>query len=318
MENIEAEQRGSAGGVVKSGGWSAGRTDSPRPLKSAPNGLLNSNAAPSTPNRLVESVRANGGPLFTPGSPGGKSDAGSAVGDSPASRRIRYLGPGMSPRRMLNKGRSSEKPAFTIDVAEQSEPKRQRLDADEDMPQATTNQNSATGSPMQIDTPTPTPPKPRNVEKAKNTATPARPSPLGQSPAETRESSPRDAASIAQGKKRAADIVKELMREEIGPIESLDKRDYIVINPYDLASPSAASQKSDATSSSLSRSISRTATPKKSILRSSLRSSTSTPLSGAAAKLEAHKPGRKLTTLELLEGKKPVSAFILIRGASLC
>ena len=112
MENIEAEQRGTTGGAVKSGGWSAGRTDSPRPVKSAPNGITPFNTAvPSTPNRLVESVRASGGPLFTPGSPGGRSEAGSAAGDSPASRRIRYLGPGMSPRRMLNKGRTSEKPS---------------------------------------------------------------------------------------------------------------------------------------------------------------------------------------------------------------
>ena len=313
MENIEAEQQEStAGGPIKIGGWSAGRTDSPRPLKSAPNGFSTSNVAPSTPNRLVETVRAKGGPLFTPGSPGVRSEASSAAGDSPASRRIRYLGPGMSPRRMLNKGRSSEKPIFTSDVAEQSEPKRQRLDVDIEMLQDSDNLLSATGSPMQIDTPTPTPPRNRTIEKAKNTSTPARPSPLGQSPADTRESSPRDAASVAQGKKRAADIVKELMREEIGPIESLSKQDYIVINPYDLASPSASSQKSDTLSSSLSKSVSRTATPKKSILRSSLRSSTSTPLSGAAAKLEAHKPGRKLTTLELLEGKKPVSTCALL------
>lgn len=307
MENMEAEQRGVVP-AAKTGGWSAGNANSPRPVKSLANGLQTPGVAPSTPNGLVDSVRGTNGALFSVGSPARRSEAGSAGGDSPASRRIRYLGPGMSPRRMQNKSRASDRPAFATDVAEESEPKRQKVDtAVIDTPQKPENQSTSTStsaSPMQVDTPAPSPPKSRALEKAKGTMTPSRPSPLGQSTVTT--SSPREDDSVAQGKKRAADIVKELMQEEIGSLESLSKRDYMVINPYDVGTPGSTSQRSEA-SSSLSKSISRTATPKKSILRSSLRSSTSTPLSGAAAKLEAHKPGRKLTTLELLEGKKPVS-----------
>lgn len=305
MENIEAEQKGIRS-AVKTGGWSAGLAESPRPVKAIPNGVSAVPLEPATPNRLVESVRGNGGPMFTVGTPGARSDAGSIGGESPASRRIRYLGPGMSPRRMLSKGRTSEKPSFASDVAEESEPKRQKVDDTPNTPQRVENQTPASGSPMQIDTPAPTPPRIRALEKAKSTNTPARPSPLGQSPESTAPTSPREDDCVAQGKKRAAEIVKELMQEELGSIESLNKRDYMVINPYDISTPGSTSQQSDL-SSSLSRSVMRSATPKKSILRSSLRSSTSTPLSGAAAKLEAHKPGRKLTTLELLEGKKPVS-----------
>lgn len=308
MENIEAEQRGVTS-TTKTGGWSAGLGESPRPFKAIPNGASTGQSGPVTPNRLVESVRGTGGPLFSTGTPGGRSDAGSVGGESPASRRIRYLGPGMSPRRMFNKSRASDKPAFATDVAEESEPKRQKVDDAPNTPQNVDNQTPAFGSPMQIDTPAPTPPRIRALEKAKGTSTntPARPSPLGQSPNSTLPASPREESSVAQGKRRAADIVKELMQEEIGPLESLNKRDYMVINPYDISTPGSASQQSDGASSSLSNSVMRSATPKKTILRSSLRSSTSTPLSGAAAKLEAHKPGRKLTTLELLEGKKPVS-----------
>jgi hypothetical protein len=146
------------------------------------------------------------------------------------------------------------------------------------------------------------------LEKTKSIATPARPSPLSRSAESPAPPSPREQQSIEQGKRRAADIVKELMEKEIGPIETLSKRDYMVINPYDLT---PATSTPAAPTSSLSKSVSRSATPKKSILRSSLKGSASTPLSGAAAKLEAYKPGRKLTTLELLEGKRPVSSLTI-------
>ena len=304
MEDMEAEQTGP--NVTRGTGWTAGMpVDSPRQVKSIRDSQAP--AGPSTPNRLVDSIRGSPAPLFSVGSPGGRSELGVNGGESPASRRIRYLGPGMSPKRMLNKSRTMDKPQFTSDVAEESEPKRRKKDTAPESPtQSTTPQEQ---SPFQTSVaPTPTPARSRLLDKTKTASTPAKPSPLGQSADSPTPASPRDQQVIDSGKRRAADIVKELMEKEIGPIETLSKRDYMVINPYDLPSPSATAR-SDAASSSLSKSISRNATPKKSILRSSLKGSTSTPLSGAAAKLEAYKPGRKLTTLELLEGKRPVSPF---------
>jgi hypothetical protein len=304
MEDMEAEQPVNIGQRT---GWTAGMpVDSPRQVKSIRESQAP--AGPSTPNRLVDSIRGSPGPLFSVGSPGGRSELGVNGGESPASRRIRYLGPGMSPKRMLNKSRTMDKPQFTSDVAEESEPKRQKKDTAPESPtQVTTPQELS--SFQTLAAPTPTPAKSRLLEKTKNASTPAKPSPLSRS-ADSPTASPRDQQSIDSGKRRAADIVKELMEKEIGPIETLSKRDYMVINPYDLPSPSTAAR-SDAASSSLSRSISRNATPKKSILRSSLKGSTSTPLSGAAAKLEAYKPGRKLTTLELLDGKRPVCRSVI-------
>jgi hypothetical protein len=300
MEDIEAEQ---PNGSSSQNRWTAG-IDSPRQVKSIRESQAP--AGPSTPNRLVDSVRGSPGPLFSVGSPA-RSDAG-ANGESPASRRIRYLGPGMSPKRMLNKSRTSEKPLFTSDVAEESEPKRQKTEAAPTTPES--HASSIEPSPSKPPVPSFTS---RALDRTKNLSTPARPSPLSRVNSPT-TASPKEQQSIESGKRRAADIVKELMEKEIGPIETLSKRDYMVINPYDLPS-SAATSRSDSTSS-LSKSVSRNATPKKSILRSSLKGSTSTPLSGAAAKLEAYKPGRKLTTLELLDGKRPVSFLELIRQYS--
>lgn len=289
MEDIEAEQPNSSSSQNR---WTAG-IDSPRQVKS----IRETQAAgPSTPNRLVDSIRRSPGPLFSVGSPA-RSEAG-PNGDSPASRRIRYLGPGMSPKRMLNKSQNSDKPLFTTDIAEESEPKRQKTEATPTTPES--NATSQEPSPSKPPVPSFTS---RALDRTKNLSTPAKPSPLSRVNSPT-PASPREQQSIDSGKRRAANIVKELMEKEIGPIETLSKRDYMVINPYDL--PSAATSRSDL-NSSLTRSASRSATPKKSILRSSLKGSTSTPLSGAAAKLEAYKPGRKLTTLELLDGKRPVS-----------
>ena len=291
MEDIEAEQ---PNGSSSQNRWTAG-IDSPRQVKSI---RESQPAGPSTPNRLVDSIRGSPGPLFSVGSPA-RSESG-PNGDSPASRRIRYLGPGMSPKRMLNKSRSSDKPLFTSDIAEESEPKRQKTEVAPTTPESNT---SASQDPLPSKPPVPSFTS-RALERTKNLSTPAKPSPLSRVNSPT-PASPREQQSIDSGKRRAADIVKELMEKEIGPIESLSKRDYMVINPYDLPSSSATSRAD--LNSSLSKSVSRNATPKKSILRSSLKGSTSTPLSGAAAKLEAYKPGRKLTTLELLEGKRPVS-----------
>lgn len=211
----------------------------------------------------------------------------------------------MSPKRMLNKPRNSDKPLFSSDVAEESEPKRQKTEAAPTTPES--NSSSQEPSPSKPSVPSFTS---RALDRTKNLSTPAKPSPLSRVNSPT-PASPREQQSIDSGKRRAADIVKELMEKEIGPIETLNKRDYMVINPYDL--PSSAATARSELNSSLSRSISRNATPKKSILRSSLKGGTSTPLSGAAAKLEAYKPGRKLTTLELLDGKRPVSFGLYYR-----
>jgi hypothetical protein len=304
MEEMEAEQNGTIASG-RSNGWTAA-VNSPRQVKtlrSAP-----APAGPSTPNRLVHSIRDSPGPLFAVGSPGGRGETSGA--ESPASRRIRYLGPGMSPKRMLSKTRTpSDKPLFTSDVAEESEPKRQKLQDAPETPDRPFNPSQTSPSPS-VASPLPPSMANRALDKVKSVSTPAKPSPLSRSTGSTPPQSPREQESIQQGKRRAADIVKELMEEELGPIETLNKRDYMVINPYDM-SPASTSQGSDA--AALTRSVSKTATPRKSILRSSLKSSSSTPLSGAAAKLEAYKPGRKLTTLELLEGKRPVSTACTLR-----
>lgn len=303
MEEMEAEQ-GGAGSSNTNHGWTAA-VDSPRQIKTlrtAP-----TTAGPSTPNRLANSIRDSPGPLFSVGSPARRGDANGV--ESPASRRIRYLGPGMSPKRMLDKNRTpSDKPVFNSDVAEESEPKRQKLQDSPETPNKAHADSPMTPTPS-ITTPLPPSMANRAIDKLKSTSTPAKSSPLSRSTGSTPPQSPREQESIQQGKRRAADIVKELMEEEIGPIETISKRDYMVINPYDLASPASTSKTPEA--AALTRSISKSATPKKSILRSSLRSSTSTPLSGAAAKLEAYKPGRKLTTMELLEGKRPVGPVAL-------
>ena len=105
------------------------------------------------------------------------------------------------------------------------------------------------------------------------------------------------------GKRRAADIMKALIDEDLTSMPPSKRRD-MIINPYDTPRISPSSSPSG-TPSPISKTFS-IASPRRSVLRATLKES---PKRGAAAKLEANKTfsNRKLTTLEMATGKQPVS-----------
>ena len=280
----------------QTGGWSAGVfSETPRAIRP----LRHSNGFGSThetPSRITNVFGTPGAPF----SVGTKTPIGSTF----AERRITYLGPGMSPRRMFPKNKSGLKPLFNLDFSiDESASKKRKTDENHagineetignhqlllhglnnsvSMPDLTTSVDKKS---------------PLTDAESKGSVTPG---PAFHSSHDI--IAPRPSA-VAIGKKRAADIMRELIDEELGQVEEHKQHDQLVINPYDTES----SPSSLAPTPSTPRSPMRSTTPRKSVLRSSLRGN-DTPKRGAAAKLESHRSGRKLTTLEILQGKRPVS-----------
>ncbi len=280
----------------RTGGWSAGTFSATprtiRPLRGS-NGL---DSVDNTPLRPTNSFGTSGA-TFSLG-----TNTPVAGPSTSQQRRITYLGPGMSPRRMFPENKSNVKPLFDLESPnEENTPKKRRVDEEtkgSDVP-TRNSKIKVNGLSNSASMPDLVHENQNGLSASKGSSkgpyTPGRPSPLTANPASPRQD------VVAIGKKRAADIMKELIDEEIGTVEETKEPDYMVINPYDTES----SASSPAPSPSTPRSPIRSSTPQKSVLRSSLRGKEK-PKRGAAAKLEAHRSGRKLTTLEILQGKRPV------------
>lgn len=281
--------------TFKTDGWSAGTFSATpraiRPLRKT-NGLENVESTPVRP----ESPFGSPGPAFSIG-----IDTPLASTTTPTQRRVTYLGPGMSPRRMFPKPASGLKPLFNLDLSPEGESayKKRRTEDGEDL-HGVSNQSvlsRSNGFSNSVSMPSLAFPNGTGANLDKSQAhIPERPSFGDQNPVVPRQ----DAVTV--GKKRAADIMKELIDEEIGPNNGASQPDYMVINPYDTESSASPSTPTPSTP----RSPMRSATQRRSVLRSSLRGN-ETSKRGAAAKLEAHRSGRKLTTLEILQGRRPVS-----------
>ena len=96
--------------------------------------------------------------------------------------------------------------------------------------------------------------------------------------------------------------MRDLIETEIGPVDG--SVEPMVINPYDMgATDEIEMVEAPPFSIGPGTSTPRHGTPRRSILRSSIRRS-GTPKRGAAAKLDLHRSGRKLTTIEILQGKR--------------
>ncbi|KAL7418447.1 hypothetical protein Q5752_006905 [Cryptotrichosporon argae] len=264
---------------TRAAGWSAGSYTTPR------------TAGTSTPVQ-VRPFATTPGPAFSMGT----------VPASPTPRKV-YLGPGMSPRRLQPKQKSGLKPLFSFDEPEASGLKKRRTDEFVDKtpaPPVPPLPTSIPAAPSPVPHPAAAVP---TLSRPAASSTPVRPSPLSQSTAAS--PTPRDEI-VQRAKKRAADIMREVIDVEIGPLDAAPAP--IVFNPYEgdarRASPPAASASASAAA--------KTGTPRKSTsasaLRSSIRSS-GTPSRGAAEKIERLKDsGRKLTTLEKVSGFRPNSA----------
>ena len=302
IETLTANMRsesvvGSPRRTDQTGGWSAGVfSETPkaiRPLR-YPNGFASLTS--ETPSRITN--------VF--GTPGAPFSAGtnSPTASTSDKRRITYLGPGMSPRRMFPKNKSGLKPLFNLDFSiDERASKKRKTEEGQLGINSEINGNGqllSHGLSSSVSMPDLTTSVDRKFlltdVEAKGSVTPGPASHFSQGIIAARPS------AVAIGKKRAADIMKELIDEELGEIEAHRQHDQLVINPYDTES----SPSSLAPTPSTPRSPMRSTTPRKSILRSSLRGN-ETPKRGAAGKLEAHRSGRKLTTLEILQGKRPVS-----------
>lgn len=294
--NIEAENVNQREGEVHTpnkaemrlGGWSAGTPrETPRYTKAMP-GL-----GESTP--VASSVYNTPGSAFALGS----STPLKGTPSKANPYQVRYLGPGMSPRRMLGKATSSSgiKPLFQFSVPAQDESatKKRRVKGTDTLevevvPSTPSKTLSGTQSMPNLAAILASP---AVNDKGKSRAAPH---PLSQSITST---PPRD--PVAVGKRRAADIMLSLIEEQTAPIEAAKANGAhtsdIIINPYDVTTPQSAAPSTPASKASHD-------TPRKSILRSSVRE---TPMRGAAAKLEANR-GRPLSTLERASGVKPWAA----------
>ncbi|RSH91868.1 hypothetical protein EHS25_009238 [Saitozyma podzolica] len=198
-----------------------------------------------------------------------------------------YLGPGMSPRRMLPSiKKPGLRPLITFDHQKKVEEQEQ-----EDV-EATAKKRKLVGGAAK-DIPTPVPSASISSSRSMpNLSAAAESSSMAAARAASRhfEGSPAPApvaetprpSAVAIGKKRAADIMLELIQqdEETGGHKTPEP---MIFNPYDRSHLRKSSSQSGGSSNSQSTPNHKVAAPGKSILRSS----TSTPLRGAAARLEA-------------------------------
>ncbi|WWD03659.1 hypothetical protein V865_001714 [Kwoniella europaea PYCC6329] len=119
------------------------------------------------------------------------------------------------------------------------------------------------------------------------------------------EKARKKAEAEAAGKKRAAEIIMDIIDEEIGPVIPTREAEPVIFNPYDRTSlnPSPA----PAVPPTVPSTAFAGSTPRKS--KGSFSPARRTPARGAAAKLELHKEAMKgskpLTTIERIQGVKP-------------
>ncbi|WWD19644.1 hypothetical protein CI109_104106 [Kwoniella shandongensis] len=307
-ENMKAEShRGSPPREGKYGGWAAASYPSNlRPSQS----MASLTSTPAKPTTAVFTTPGSGFSVGVDRTPGGVSQA--------SPYRQRYLGPGMSPRRMYPQvKKSSIKPLFDFTSSDEdiSGSKKRRVEDEvvgEPVPSSSLTSSVSMPS-LSIASSAPIKSKSR---LAAPSHTPARPSPLSQaavdSPGST-TSTPGDSAASkrkaveAAGKKRAAEILMNIIDEEIGPIVPTRKAEPVVFNPYDRTSlnPSPAPPVPSSTPSTSYAG----ATPRKASLKSQGSPAKRTPTRGAAAKLEAYKEAMKgskpLTTIERIKGVRP-------------
>ncbi|WWC91702.1 uncharacterized protein L201_006648 [Kwoniella dendrophila CBS 6074] len=315
------------------GGWAAGTYSSG--IKSS----ISFNSNLSTPAKQSNG-NGNGNLASTPGkvfSLGTQPTFSPAVASSGPYRQ-RYLGPGMSPRRMFPQPKKSTlKPLFNFGTAEEDDStstgKKRKVDGEEEIMDLDSNSNaslylssstSTKGLSSSVSMPSFSA---FNNEKGKNRLsslsssihTPAKPSPLSRnvsSPSSSSntpidEKAKRRAEAEAAGKKRAAEIIMDIIDEEIGPVIPTRKAEPVIFNPYDRTSLNPTPI--PAVPTSLPSTSFAGTTPRKSLLKSSISSNSSpgrrTPTRGAAAKLELHKEAMKgskpLTTIERIQGVKP-------------
>lgn len=272
---IESLTEGLRSESQPTGGWSAG--------------IHASENIEATPQRSFAAASVSTpGSVFSMGSTPLPSRAAAA-----ASRKVTYLGPGMSPRRLYGKPRAPYKPLFNFDGSkDQMAGKKRRTDVPEvevvdSEDEESTKDKSKTAS-SRSSSESPALSAAASVAAAFNAST-RRPSPLSQNNVRSPE---RD--FVKEGKKRAADTLQELYDSEIAPMEP--SKPQILFNPYEASAPSLPTKPLH---SSLRRSTSG--------MRMSLRSST--PSRGAAKEIEQLKGStRKLTTLEMVSGFKPGKA----------
>ncbi|ORX40584.1 hypothetical protein BD324DRAFT_606465 [Kockovaella imperatae] len=286
------------------GGWSAG---TPRSVKALPNSASVNRSF--TPNRNGVTAPS------TPGSMASFGDDTISLFTSPETRRHRvsYLGPGMSPRRMLGKSRSSLglKPLLDLEADDHEESAKKRRRTEQGVHEDPND--SALSSPAHA----PLAAHPSSSDSSSSSSTAAtshikekdtsrQPTgtlrhPLSQSFTAVSSAESKDAHDVVSiGKRRAADIMRALIVEEIGPVDQSTRQEEMIINPYDTPQSSSASDHSRTPSPNSAKFAFNS--PRRSVLRATLKES---PKRGAAAKLEATKSiGRQLTTLEVLTGKK--------------
>ncbi|ORY33450.1 hypothetical protein BCR39DRAFT_557135 [Naematelia encephala] len=275
---------------VATGGWSAG-TFTPRTTRPLPSSASSVVATPSRPSHNLAET------------PGSVFSLGRAPALPTPNARVTYLGPGMSPRRMLKKPRGSLKPLSLGTEDEGAALKKRRVErvinggvSQEDIPPVPSLPDGVLNNSVS----TPNLSSSLNKEKRQviSVAVPVRPTPFN-TPNRSTSSRP-DPVSV--GKKRAADIMKELIEAEIGPLEegpTSDKRDFMIINPYDAGTPASSASSTPKPNGQIS-------SPRKSLLRSSIKGKGKEAMRGAAAKLAEHNtPRRKLTVLEIIQGKRP-------------
>lgn len=286
--HVEAGSPRQAGKEVQYGGWSAGM--SPRVTKPIPG----ARGGFSTPSRSTFASPGN-----TPGSifSVGTSTPLSASKASPY--RVRYLGPGMSPKRMLGKQSGSGlKPLRHFDPAaedsEESAAKKRRVDdsltSDMDVEPEQSGPKSSLSQTVSLPDLASIAASPSALDKGKSKVGP-QPHPLRQSTVAITEPAPAPKEKpdyVAKGKQRAANIIRELVEEQLAPAKAAKATGAltsdIVINPYDVSSSRTSTPPETRVFES----------PRKSTLRASVRG---TPLRGAAAKLELHRStGSKAST----------------------
>ncbi|KAK4685376.1 hypothetical protein P7C73_g4772, partial [Tremellales sp. Uapishka_1] len=212
----------------------------------------------STPQKPLSSLN----PSFSLGSNGPSAT-------TPRSRpHIKYLGPGMSPKNMYPSQRKSG-----CKSSVPSEPDAEEVDTPDNI-----RKRKRVEEIEAMDLDDPDPPTLKLTSTSKHAIKPP--------------PTPREQEIARKAKKSVADIMKEIIDADIGPLKPAPPP--MMINPYDLPNRSPI-QSSPAQSPGQLRS-------------SGLRNSVSrigTPTRGAAGKLEKNKNVRRLNTLEILTGEKP-------------
>ena len=255
-------------------------------------------------------------PLFKVGA---EPPAGSP---SPAknARKILYLGPGMSPRRMLRKPQlevTLESPKKKAKADEPSEDGSRML-SQESPSQSNASQSSALSTPSASGLSA----NDKTRVNSLRTFAPPVSSPLKASftstiPGPAASSSKTDPVSV--GKQRAANIMKELIETELGSGVLSPSKDVsnFIVNPYDTTSIRAsrlstgASTPGTPVSGSRSSPLGHHSPSTRSPCKPTIRANTdTTPKRGAAARLAATKSTHKMTTLERLSGRGPWSGSV--------